>query len=125
VFINLMVQPCGRLAELELVVMSSLATPLVALQAPMPTMAITTEYTSLPILITAMSKRSDAAAKDAEGKLESAYGEMSGDIGHQIKGKSKQIQASAMNAEENVREGIRSVAKNVSKAAKDIADDID
>jgi uncharacterized protein YjbJ (UPF0337 family) len=124
VFINLMVQPCGRLAELELVVMSSLATPLVALQAPMPTMAITTEYTSLPILITAMSKRSDAAAKDAEGKLESAYGEISGDIGHQIKGKSKQIQASAMNAEENVREGIRSVAKNVSKAAKDIADDI-
>jgi uncharacterized protein YjbJ (UPF0337 family) len=124
VFINLMVQPCGRLAKLELVVMSSLATPLVALQAPMPTMAITTEYTSLPILITAMSKRSDAAAKDAEGKLESAYGEISGDIGHQIKGKSKQIQASAMNAEENVREGIRSVAKNVSKAAKDIADDI-
>jgi uncharacterized protein YjbJ (UPF0337 family) len=124
VFINLMVQPCGRLAELELVVMSSLATPLVALQAPMPTMAITTEYTSYPILITAMSKRSDAAAKDAEGKLESAYGEISGDIGHQIKGKSKQIQASAMNAEENVREGIRSVAKNVSKAAKDIADDI-
>jgi uncharacterized protein YjbJ (UPF0337 family) len=124
VFINLMVQPCGRLAKLELVVMSSLATPLVALQAPMPTMAITTEYTSYPILITAMSKRSDAAAKDAEGKLESAYGEISGDIGHQIKGKSKQIQASAMNAEENVREGIRSVAKNVSKAAKDIADDI-
>jgi uncharacterized protein YjbJ (UPF0337 family) len=124
VFINLMVQPCGRLAKLELVVMSSLATPLVALQAPMPTMAITTEYTSLPILITAMSKRSDAAAKDAEGKLESAYGEISGDIGHQIKGKSKQIQASAMNAEENVTEGIRSVAKNVSKAAKDIADDI-
>jgi uncharacterized protein YjbJ (UPF0337 family) len=124
VFINLMVQPCGRLAKLELVVMSSLATPLVALQAPMPTMAITTEYTSYPILITAMSKRSDAAAKDAEGKLESAYGEISGDIGHQIKGKSKQIQASAMNAEENLREGIRSVAKNVSKAAKDIADDI-
>jgi uncharacterized protein YjbJ (UPF0337 family) len=124
VFINLMVQPCGRLAKLELVVMSSLATPLVALQAPMPTMAITTEYTSYPILITAMSKRSDAAAKDAEGKLESAYGEISGDIGHQIKGKSKQIQASAMNAEENVTEGIRSVAKNVSKAAKDIADDI-
>jgi uncharacterized protein YjbJ (UPF0337 family) len=124
VFINLMVQPCGRLAKLELVVMSSLATPLVALQAPMPTMAITTEYTSYPILITAMSKRSDAAAKDAEGKLESAYGEISGDFGHQIKGKSKQIQASAMNAEENVREGIRSVAKNVSKAAKDIADDI-
>jgi uncharacterized protein YjbJ (UPF0337 family) len=124
VFINLMVQPCGRLAKLELVVMSSLATPLVALQAPMPAMAVTTEYTSYPILITAMSKRSDAAAKDAEGKLESAYGEISGDIGHQIKGKSKQIQASAMNAEENVREGIRSVAKNVSKAAKDIADDI-
>jgi uncharacterized protein YjbJ (UPF0337 family) len=124
VFINLMVQPCGRLAKLALVVMSSLATTLVALQAPMPTMAITTEYTSFPIIIAAMSKRSDAVAKDAEGKLESAYGEISGDIGHQIKGKSKQIQASAMNAEENLREGIRSVAKNVSKAAKDIADDI-
>lgn len=87
-------------------------------------MAITTEYTSFPIAIAAMSKRSDAVAKDAEGKLESAYGEISGDICHQIKGKSKQVQASAMNAAEDVREGIRSAAKNVSKAATDIADDI-
>ena len=71
-----------------------------------------------------MSKKSDAAAKDVEGKLESAYGELTGDTGHQIKGKAKQIQASAMNAAEDIKEGAKSTAKKVSEAAQDMIDDI-
>jgi uncharacterized protein YjbJ (UPF0337 family) len=63
-----------------------------------------------------MSNRTDAAAKNAEGRLESSYGEISGDTGHQIKGKSKQVQASAMNVAEDVKDGARSVGKKIADA---------
>jgi uncharacterized protein YjbJ (UPF0337 family) len=58
-----------------------------------------------------MSNKSKATAKDAEGKLESAYGEITGDIGHQIKGKAKQVQASAMDAAEELKEGAKAAKK--------------
>jgi len=69
-----------------------------------------------------MSNPGDAKAKEVEGKLESAAGELTGDVGHQIKGKAKQVQASAMNAVENLKEGTKSVAHAISNAADDIAD---
>jgi uncharacterized protein YjbJ (UPF0337 family) len=69
-----------------------------------------------------MSNPADAKAKEVEGKLESAAGELTGDVGHQIKGKAKQVQASAMNAVENLKEGTKSVAHAISNAADDIAD---
>jgi uncharacterized protein YjbJ (UPF0337 family) len=75
-------------------------------------------------MATAMSNQADAKAKDVEGKLESAAGELTGDIGHQIEGKAKQVQASAMNAAENLKEGAKSVAKTIGGAADNIADDI-
>ncbi len=65
---------------------------------------------------TAMSNKSDAAAKDAEGKLESAYGELTGDPGHQIKGKAKQVQASAMNVAEDLKQGAKAVGKKIADA---------
>jgi uncharacterized protein YjbJ (UPF0337 family) len=71
-----------------------------------------------------MSNRSDAAAKDAEGKLEAAYGDLTGETGHQIKGKAKQIQASAMNAAEDLKQGARSVAEKVADAADQLAADL-
>ncbi|QPN58147.1 CsbD family protein [Synechococcus sp. CBW1107] len=71
-----------------------------------------------------MSNKMDAAAKEAEGKLESAYGELTGDTGHQIKGKAKQVQASAMNTAENLKKGAQSVARNVRDAAGQVADDL-
>ncbi len=67
-----------------------------------------------PLFLT--SNKIDAAAKDAEGKLESAYGELTGDPGHQIKGKAKQVQASAMNVAEDVKEGARSAGKKIADA---------
>ncbi len=69
-----------------------------------------------------MSNPADAKAKEVEGKLESAAGELTGDVGHQIKGKAKQVRASAMNAVENLKEGTKSVAHAISNAADDIAD---
>jgi uncharacterized protein YjbJ (UPF0337 family) len=72
-------------------------------------------YISTTALAT-MSNRTDAAAKNAEGRLESSYGEISGDTGHQIKGKSKQVQASAMNVAEDVKDGARSVGKKIADA---------
>ena len=71
----------------------------------------------------AMSNQADAKAKEVEGKLESAVGEVTGDLGYQIKGKAKQVQASAMNAAENLKEGAKSVAKKIGDAADDIAND--
>ena len=71
-----------------------------------------------------MSNPADAKAKEVEGKLESAAGELTGDVGHQIKGKAKQVQASAMNAVENLKEGTKSVANAISNAADNIADSI-
>jgi uncharacterized protein YjbJ (UPF0337 family) len=69
-----------------------------------------------------MSNPADAKAKEVEGKLESAAGELTGDVGHQIKGKAKQVQASAMNAVENLKEGTKSVANAIGNAADSIAD---
>ncbi len=71
-----------------------------------------------------MSNKSKASAKDAEGKLESAYGELTGDTGHQIKGKAKQVQASAMNATAELKEGAKAVKKKLSDAADQVADDL-
>jgi uncharacterized protein YjbJ (UPF0337 family) len=71
-----------------------------------------------------MSNPADAKAKEVEGKLESAAGELTGDVGHQIKGKAKQVQASAMNAVENLKEGTKSVAHTISNAADNVADSI-
>ncbi len=71
-----------------------------------------------------MTNRMDAAAKKAEGRLESAYGDLTGDTGHQIKGKAKQVQGSAMNTAEDLKEGTKSAAKKVAGAANDMADDL-
>ena len=71
-------------------------------------------FTTTPI--ETMSNKVDAAAKDAEGKLESALGDLTGDKGKQIKGKAKQIQASAMNAAEDVKESARSAGKKLADA---------
>lgn len=77
--------------------------------------SLTTTFLTTTTFAT-MSNKIDAAAKDAEGKLESALGDLTGDKGHQIKGKAKQVQASAMNVAEDVKEGARSVGKKMADA---------
>ncbi len=87
-------------------------------------MAMDSGHPSYPIALATMTNKVDAAAKDAEGKMESAYGELTGDTGHQIKGKAKQVQASAMNTAEDLKQGAKSVVKNVRDAAGNMADDL-
>lgn len=81
-----------------------------------PAMAMFSHPVHPSTTFAAMSKKFDAAAKDAEGKLESAYGELTGDTGHQIKGKAKQVQASAMNVADEIKEGARSAGKKIADA---------
>jgi len=71
-----------------------------------------------------MSNKIKATAKDAEGKLESAYGDLTGDTGHQIKGKAKQVHAKAMNAAEKLKEDAKDAKKKLSDTADDVADNL-
>jgi uncharacterized protein YjbJ (UPF0337 family) len=80
---------------------------------PLPAMAMGSDHATYPLAFGTMSNKADAKAKVAEGKLESAYGEFTGDTGHQIKGIAKQVQGSAMNAAEDLKQGAKSVAKKV------------
>ncbi|MEA5390815.1 CsbD family protein [Cyanobium gracile UHCC 0139] len=72
----------------------------------------------LPIPLKTMSNKIDAAAKDAEGKIQSAVGSLTGDKGQQIKGEAKQVQADAMKAEAKVREEANKAAKKVEDATE-------
>jgi uncharacterized protein YjbJ (UPF0337 family) len=91
---------------------------------PLTGSAMAVDHAPEPITFATMSNRIDATAKATEGKLESAYGGLTGDTGHQIKGKAKQVQASAMNTAEDLKQGAKSVAKNVRDAAGQAADDL-
>jgi uncharacterized protein YjbJ (UPF0337 family) len=81
-----------------------------------PAIAMLNMPVLIPSTLAAMSNRIDAAAKNAEGKLESAYGDLKGDAGHQLKGKAKQAESSAMNLAEDVKEGAKSVSKKIAEA---------
>jgi len=71
-----------------------------------------------------MANPENAATKDAEGRLESAYGDLTGDTGHQIKGKAKQMEASAMNLADDLKKGVQSAAEKVSGAAQKLSEDL-
>lgn len=71
-----------------------------------------------PTAFATMSNKADAVAKEAEGRLQSAYGDLTGDTGSKVKGQAKQVQASAMNTAEDMKDGVKSATKNINKAAK-------
>jgi uncharacterized protein YjbJ (UPF0337 family) len=60
-----------------------------------------------------MSNTIDAAAKDAEGKIQSAVGSITGDKGQQLKGEAKQLQADAMRADAKLKEEVKKAARTV------------
>lgn len=63
-----------------------------------------------------MSNNIDAAAKEAEGKIQSAVGSLTGDKGQHIKGEAKQVQAEAMKAEAKLQEEAQKAAKKLDEA---------
>ncbi|MFN6133742.1 MAG: CsbD family protein [Synechococcaceae cyanobacterium] len=81
-----------------------------------PAMAMDSHPSLTTTTFATMSNKSDAAAKDAEGKLESAYGDLTDDKGHQLKGKAKQVQASAMNIGEDVKDAARAAGQKIADA---------
>lgn len=52
-------------------------------------------------------ERLDAVQKNIEGKAQEAIGEVTGDPEDKAAGKSKQIQAEAQHAKEDVKDGIK------------------
>ena len=105
---------CGVFYAALLLTMSSIPTP-------PPVMELAIDQTSTPFALAAISNQAKATAKDVEGKLESAYGDLTDDKGHQLKGKAKQAQASAMNAAEDMAEDMKEAAKTVKKKINDTA----
>jgi len=109
------------LAGLVITTMSLLKPlPAMALVSPLTpgSYAVATVSMATVPVVASMSNQAKAAAKDTEGKLEAAYGDLTGNTGRQIKGKGKQVQASAMNAGEDLKEGAKSVAKKVGDATR-------
>jgi uncharacterized protein YjbJ (UPF0337 family) len=63
-----------------------------------------------------------STAKDAEGKMQSALGELTGDTGMKIKGEIKQGKAAAMDAGSDIQEGAKDMARKLSDAGGRAAD---
>jgi uncharacterized protein YjbJ (UPF0337 family) len=90
---------------------------------PQPAMATTTHAPSLTHIgakagmLATMTNKAKAAAEVTEGKLESAYGDLSGKVENQVKGMAKQMQGSAMNVGEDIKDAAKSAAKQLTEGA--------
>ncbi len=89
-----------------------------------PAMASTSFVTTTPFAARIMSKDLSASAKQAEGRLEAAHGELTGDTGEKLKGQAKQVQAAAMQAGSDLKQGVKSTVNKVSDATAKAADKI-
>lgn len=54
-----------------------------------------------------LDERAKAAAKNVEGKLQDAAGDLTGDPKAQAEGKAKQVEANARNAKEDVKDDVK------------------
>lgn len=54
-----------------------------------------------------LEDKAKAAAKNVEGKVQEAAGEVTGDPEDKAKGKAKQVEASARHAKENMKDEIK------------------
>ncbi|MGB3614880.1 MAG: CsbD family protein [Elainellaceae cyanobacterium] len=51
--------------------------------------------------------RAEATAKNIEGKAQEAFGKVTGDSKHEAAGKSKQVEAKAEHAKEDVKDNVK------------------
>jgi uncharacterized protein YjbJ (UPF0337 family) len=63
-----------------------------------------------------------ATAKDAEGKLQAAAGELTGDDNLKVEGEAKQVQAKVMNAAGDLKDKVADAADAVGDALKRLSD---
>lgn len=54
-----------------------------------------------------IEERAKAAAKNVEGNVQEAYGDVTGDPKHKMEGKAKQTEAEARNAKEDVKDAVK------------------
>lgn len=94
---------------------------IVSLVFQAPAMALTSSAANFPFAARFMSKDLNATAKDAEGRLEAAHGDLTGDTGEKIKGQAKQVQASAMQAQSDLKAGIKSAVGKLGDATSEAA----
>jgi len=81
-----------------------------------PAMALTGHPFNSPLATRIMSKDVSASAKQAEGRLQSAAGDLTGNTGDKIKGQAKQVQASAMQAGSDLKQGAKSSANKLGES---------
>jgi uncharacterized protein YjbJ (UPF0337 family) len=91
---------------------------------PLPAMAMANNQALNPQIFATMAQKMDAKAKETEGKVQSAYGEITGKPSEQIKGKVKQVQGSAKGTQQDIKQGAKSMANKVSDAAGNLADNL-
>ncbi len=89
---------------------------------PLPAMAMANNHAINPQVIATMGQKKDAKTKEAEGKVPSAYGELTGKPGEQIKGKVKQVEGWAKATQQDIKQGAKSMANKASDAAENLAD---
>ncbi|MEA5441549.1 CsbD family protein [Cyanobium gracile] len=102
--------------QAQLIAVKSEATLMTSLLSQPPAMASSIHPTPFPTPLRTMSNKLDAAAKDAEGKIQSAVGSLTGDKGQQLKGEAKQVQADVMQAEAKVKEEAKKAARKLDDA---------
>ncbi|MFN7895400.1 MAG: CsbD family protein [Cyanobacteriota bacterium] len=91
---------------------------------PLPAAAIINNHAITPQILATIAQKIDAKAKETEGKVQSAYGELTGKPSEQIKGKVKQVQGSAKGTQQDIKQGAKSIAEKVSDAAGNMADSL-
>jgi len=91
---------------------------------PLPAVAIINNHAITPQILATIAQKIDAKAKETEGKVQSAYGELTGKPSEQIKGKVKQVQGSAKGTQQDIKQGAKSIAEKVSDAAGNLADSL-
>ncbi len=60
-----------------------------------------------------LDDKAKAAAKNVEGKVQDAAGNVTGDPQAQAEGKAKQAEAQAINAKEDLKDGVKRTLDNV------------
>ncbi len=89
-----------------------------------PAIAMTSHPANAPFAANIKSKDLSASAKQVEGRLQAAHGELMGDPGETIKGQAKQVQAAAMQAGSDLKQGVKSAADSLADSAAKAADKI-
>jgi uncharacterized protein YjbJ (UPF0337 family) len=74
-----------------------------------------------PVLPMGLTDKINAAAKSAEGHLQSAAGEISGDERMKLEGEGKQLQAKVMNAAGDLKDKAQDVVSDLGGKVQDVA----